>query len=228
MAGITGMDRRELLQRALLLVGATLLPLGDQAKADSKAESSEIGERQLALIAAVADTIIPKTDTPGAVEAGVPRTFAAMLRTWASPTRRADLIEALNRIDKLAQQQRGRRFTELNPSERHELLVAHDVAALQPAAAATGSNNAPAPVKSTVDPNYGKPKQEPPQNNASILSPQYADPAYAKLKELIVVLFYISESALTNELVYEHTPGAWRPSVPLTPETRNVGGLSVI
>lgn len=196
MTDITGMNRRELLQRALLLVGASLLPLGEQAHADSAPAKTQIEPGLLALITAVADTIIPKTETPGAVEAGVPRAFAAMLDTWASPTRRTDLIEALDRIDKAAKQQRGRSFTELTSGERHELLAAHDVAALQPA-----------------------------PNNASVLSPKYTDPAYAKLKELLVVLFYLSESALTHELVYEHTPGAWRPSVPVTPETRNVGGI---
>lgn len=196
MGEITGMNRRELLQRALLLLGASALPIGDQAQANPTIGKDELAQRQLALIAAVADTIIPKTDTPGAVEAGVPATFAAMLGTWASPARRADLIGALDRIDTLAKEQRSRSFTELAASERHELLAAHDAAALQP------------------DP-----------KSSSILSPRYVDPAYAKLKELIVVLFYLSESALTHELVYEHTPGAWRPSVPVTPETRNVGGL---
>jgi hypothetical protein len=197
---MTGMDRRELLQRALLLVGASLLPLDDQAQADSTTAKTPIEQTQLALISAVADTILPKTDTPGAVEAGVPQTFSAMLNTWASPTRRADLIEALSRIDKLSQQRRGRSFTDLAASERHEVLAAHDLAALQAS----------------------------PQNGGSALSPRYADPAYAKLKELIVVLFYLSESALTHELVYEHTPGVWRPSVTITPETRNSGGVGFI
>jgi gluconate 2-dehydrogenase gamma chain len=183
MTAVTGMNRRELLQRALLLVGASVLPVGDPVHADSKAEKWEIGQAQLALIAAVAGTIIPKTDTPGAVEAGVPQHFVDMLRTWASPTRRVELIQAFDRIDEVAQRQRGRHFTDLTPSERYELLAAHDMAAL--------------PV----------------------------DPAYVKLKELVVVLFYLSETALTHELVYEHTPGEWKPSVPVTPETRAVGGI---
>ncbi len=200
MSQITGMNRRELLQRALLLLGASVLPIDDPLHAGSATgKEEEIAQRQLALIAAVADTIIPKTETPGAVEAGVPQTFATMLRAWASPTQRAALTGALDRIDTVAQEQRGRRFPDLTSSERHALLAAHDVAALQP------------------DP-----------KSSSILSPRYADPAYAKLKELIVVLFYLSETALTHELVYEHTPGAWRPSVPVTPETRNVGGVGII
>lgn len=197
MAETTGLSRRELLHRALLLVGASLAPLREPVFANSANAKTGIQPGQMVLLTAVADTIIPETDTPGAVEAGVPRAFATMLDTWASPTRRADLLEALNRIDKLAQQQRGRRFAELAPGERHELLSAHDAASLEPA-----------------------------PNSASLFSPQYVDPAYAKLKELIVVLFYLSETALTHELVYEHSPGEWRPSVPVTPETRNVGGLS--
>lgn len=196
MTETAALSRRELLQRALLLVGASLAPLRGPAFANSTTTKPAIGPELMRLITAVADTIIPRTDTPGAVEAGVPRSFATMLDTWASATRRADLIEALNRIDKLAQQQRGRSFAELAPDERHELLAAHDVMALQPA-----------------------------PNNASIFSPQFVDPGYAKLKELIVVLFYLSETALTHELVYEHSPGTWRPSVPVTAETRNVGAF---
>ena len=57
--------------------------------------------------------------------------------------------------------------------------------------------------------------------------PRVADPGYGKLKELIVVLYYYSEPALTKELTYEHAPGEWQPSIPLTPETRAAGGFGL-
>ena len=41
-----------------------------------------------------------------------------------------------------------------------------------------------------------------------------------------MVLYYQSEVALTTELTYEHAPGKWQPSIPLTPETRQTGGLT--
>jgi gluconate 2-dehydrogenase gamma chain len=42
------------------------------------------------------------------------------------------------------------------------------------------------------------------------------------------VLYYYSEPALTHELAYEHSPGEWLPSIPVTPETRPWGGAGLI
>ena len=38
----------------------------------------------------------------------------------------------------------------------------------------------------------------------------------------------LSEPGMTQELAYEHAPGAWQPSIPVTPETRPAGGLGPI
>ncbi len=54
------------------------------------------------------------------------------------------------------------------------------------------------------------------------------NPGYVKLKELVIALYYNSETAMTKELIYEHVPGKFVPSLPVTPETRpfaGVGGL---
>lgn len=45
-------------------------------------------------------------------------------------------------------------------------------------------------------------------------------PDYARLKELLVALYYLSEIGATVELRYEHVPGAWVPSLPFTAQTR--------
>ena len=47
-----------------------------------------------------------------------------------------------------------------------------------------------------------------------------ADPAYRKFKNLILSLYYISEPGATQELRYEHVPGAWEPNNPVTLDTR--------
>lgn len=208
MTASSGMDRRALLQRALILAGAAALPGGSQALAAAvQAGKRQLDRARFALLAAVADTIVPKTDTPGAVDAGVPEKFDALLHTWASPTRRAELIAALDAIDTLSRQKLQKRFAVLSPNVRHELLAAHDLASLQ---SIPRSN-------SVAD-----------ESDLFMAGPPVANPAYAKLKELIVVLFYLSETALTHDLVYEHTPGEWRPSIPLTPETRANGGADLI
>ena len=46
------------------------------------------------------------------------------------------------------------------------------------------------------------------------------NPAFVKFKGLVLSLYYLSEAGATQELRYEHVPGAWEPSIPVTPDTR--------
>lgn len=202
----TSMDRRSLLEGALLLLGVTATA-GFTPEAFAKAASARpsLGAPEFALLSAVADTIIPKTETPGAVDAKVPAKFDALLVNWAAPKRRTELVGALTAIDRLARDKEGQPFAALSPEKRKELLLAHDAASLKPV---------PRAEKLTG-------------MRAMMAGPSVADPAYAKLKELIVVLYYYSEEALTTELTYEHSPGDWTPSVKVTPETRATGGLGM-
>jgi hypothetical protein len=225
----SGMDRRALLQRALLLAGATMLPGAAEALAATVAGGKrQLDEPRYALLTAVADTIVPRTDTPGAIDAGVPQNVDALLGAWASAKRRGELTAALDRIDQLARNQHQRSFAALTPVERAAVLAPHDAAALKPAPPTPPPAIPVGAAPTTVDPNYGKPKQEPVQTMADRMNPRYADPGYGKLKELIVVLFYYSEAALTHDLAYEHAPGAWEPSIPITPATRPWGGVGSI
>jgi hypothetical protein len=223
----TGIDRRALLQQALLLAGAIALPGG----ADALAAAARSGERLLepgrfALLTAVADTIVPRTDTPGAVDSEVPQNFDALLRNWAAPARRDALVGALDEIDALALRARQKPFAGLSAAERLELLAPHDLAALKPV---PRRDTAPVAtvgaVKSAADPSHGRLKQEP--VNPLMAEPAEANSPSAKLKELIVVLYYYSEPALTHELSYEHAPGKWQPSIPITPQSRPSGGVGL-
>jgi len=204
---IPSMDRRSLLESALLLMGVTATA-NFSTEAFAKAAASPkpfLDRKSFTLLSAIADTIIPKTDTPGAVDAHVPAKFDALLINWASPEHRTMLTGAMTKIDDLAREKQAKGFAELAPDQRKELLVAHDVTSLKPV-----------PRKDKLT-----------GMRAMMAGPSVADPGYAKLKELIVLLYYYSEEALTTELVYEHSPGGWTPSVKVTPETRATGGLGM-
>jgi hypothetical protein len=222
------LDRRALLQRALAIAGAvSVSSLSFEALAQAK---PVLDKAHFELLSAVADTIIPKTTTVGAVDVGVPRLFDGLLHNWASASRRDSLMKALDEIDKLALAKDKKKFAALPPQRRLALLTDHDAAALRPVA--PGGINETSQTKDTptvADPNYGRAKQEPaPPSAFKAGEPAVANPGYAKLKELIVVLYYSSEPALTQELVYEHSPGEWQPSIPITPETRASGGTGYL
>jgi len=198
------MDRRGMLGRMAALVGATAATaLSPAALAKAAAGPQRyLDATSFALLSAVADTIVPRTDTPGAVDAGVPATIDALLLNWASGERRYALAQALARIDAKARSQQGKSFADLAPDARYALLDAHDVEAL-----------AVVPAEQKLS-----------GLAAMMAGPAVADRGYAKLKELIVLAYYMSEPALTQELAYEHAPGEWQPSIPVTPQTRPAGG----
>lgn len=174
--------RRHLLQSVLALAGvASATPALAKALFEGPASLSAGSQ---ALLTAVADTLIPETDTPGAARAGVPAQFDKLLANWASAKRREELLAALDAIDGRARQANGLSFAVSSGPQRLEVLSAHDKASA-------------------------------------------ADPGYARLKSLLVTLYYLSEVGATVELRYEHAPGAWEPSIPVTAETRNYGGPGV-
>lgn len=225
------LNRRSMLQQALVMVGAAVVPGG----AEALAAAAKSGKRQLdapryALLTAVADTIIPKTDTPGAVDAGVPQIVDALLGAWASPPRRTTLLGALDKIDGLAMTQQKKPFAQLRLDERVALLRPHDAAALKALPKSAPPPNALplGATQTTMDPQVGRARQAPGPSMMERMAPRFTDPAYGKLKELIVIGYYCSETALTTELPYEHNPGAWEPSLPVTPDTRAWGGNALI
>lgn len=202
------MDRRALMQRVLMLAGATMLPGGTEAlAAAAKGGKRALSPARLATVTALADTIVPKTDTGGALDAEVPAKLDALLAVWASPEHKAEVLAGIDKVDVEARAKQGKTFAALTPAERTAFLTPYDAAALKTAPAAPSA--APVPVTRQM-------------------SPRAVDPGYQRLKELIVVLYYISEVALTQELTYDHSPGEWQPSLPVTATTRQVGGIAPI
>ncbi|MEL1251077.1 gluconate 2-dehydrogenase subunit 3 family protein [Aurantiacibacter gilvus] len=191
-----GMNRRALLQRALVLAGATAAIGACDAIgfADSDSPFRHSAE-DMALITALANVIVPTGDTVGAIDAGVPASFEGLMANWASPETReamASVLETLGALDP-----DGADFAGLSEARQAELLTAFDTEALAPAEGGGGSPFGPPPA---------------------------SNPDYQRFKQLVVVLFYLSEPALTQEIAYTHIPGRWDPSVPVTPETRPQGG----
>ncbi len=196
MFGRGGLDRRALLQQALLLAGAGAILPGVEAIGRAAVDSPfRYSAGDMALLTRVADLIIPRGNSVGAVDAGVPEQFEGLMANWASAETRAAMAGVLATIAALPGDRRS--FVEVTAAEQERLLTAHDAVALAPVPGAHGNPFGPPPA---------------------------ADAAYARFKQLVVTLFYLSQPALTQELAYTQVPGRWSPSVPVTPATRPEGG----
>jgi len=118
------LNRRELLQRvALLMGGAVSAPValavlnGCSRKPDASAPLV-LDDAQRAIIAEVAEIIIPRTDTPGAKDVGVPQFIEAMVQDALSSEDRQAFLEGVEDFDAAAQRAQGRPFLQLAPAQR--------------------------------------------------------------------------------------------------------------
>jgi gluconate 2-dehydrogenase gamma chain len=200
------LDRRALLQRMALLLGATAIP-AEVLAAPKRAAKRFLAAPQFALLSAIADTMIPVTDTPGALQVGVPAKLDGMLGAWASAKTKEMIVGAMAGINAEAKAKGAKSFVALSAAKRLELLKAHDIAALKPGP---------------------KPAIKLSGLAAMVGGTPVVNPGYRKLKELVIALYYGSEIASTKELVYEHNPGTFVPSIKITAESRPFAGVGGI
>jgi gluconate 2-dehydrogenase gamma chain len=71
-------------------------------------------------------TMIPRTDTPDAVEAGVPAFLDALMANWASPAHQAEMRDTVARLTRAAQSDTGKPLAQQTPAERLAWLTATD------------------------------------------------------------------------------------------------------
>lgn len=200
MIDLTHLDRRHMLGGIAALLGVAVLPA--EALAASGKTRRYLPHARFALLSAVADTILPTTDTPGALVAKVPERLDAMLRDWAAPSTRENMIGALSRIDTAARKAKGKGFAALPAPERAEVLRDHDKAALKSLPRADGSKPMLFDINAVP-----------------------TDPGYKRVKDLVILLHFYSPTGSEHELVYEHVPGPFEASIKLAPGARPYLGV---
>jgi hypothetical protein len=82
---------------------------------------------QMAQLRGFADTILPKTDTPGALDVGAPEFFDLLLAEWYPESERNEIIAGMNALEDKCRQSYGKPFAELDSSNRAAFLTTIDV-----------------------------------------------------------------------------------------------------
>jgi gluconate 2-dehydrogenase gamma chain len=127
------LDRRDLFTGAAALLGAELVaPLAKALAAETTATPMAPGfgashtaltADQRSLVAAISERIIPTTDTPGAIAAGVPGYIEMMLADWYEPTDCNDFMTGLGVLEGHARVGFNRAFVGLAPEEQDLILT---------------------------------------------------------------------------------------------------------
>ena len=109
------MNRRDFLQcAALLTAGATVIPntwsmnheqaafLAAQPDYIDREPLNFFSDLQRSAVSAIANQVIPATDTPGALEAGAPRFIELMVANWFNDAERKVFMDGLAQLQNLA------------------------------------------------------------------------------------------------------------------------------
>jgi glucoside 3-dehydrogenase (cytochrome c) hitch-hiker subunit len=147
-----------------------------------------LSKEEGAVVEDVADLILPRTDTPGARDVGVPAFIDVILKDAYPADDQARFVSGLKDFDAEAQRAHGKPFLELPQAQRLAFLQkVHDEAAV--AERKQADNEVP-----------------PSERNR---------PFVLMMKELTMLGFFVSKPGATQVLQYVAVPGGFQACIPL-------------
>ena len=184
------MNRREALSRVAILTGGAVL--GAEAflsgcKTNSKGIS--LSKDDVAFLDEVAETIIPKTATPGAKDAKVGEFMKIMVNDCYETKDQTIFMEGIKKLDEASKKLNSKGFMESTPEQRKALLVSLDKEAKEASAKAAEEHKQ-------------DPKKEIPKHY------------FTMFKQLTLSGFFTSEVGATKALRYVAVPGKFVGSYP--------------
>ena len=186
-----GVSRRDVL--AALLAGGAMAGVWSSAGAAAvlkkagagAAANPGLGKDEMAVLAAAAEVIVPATDTPSAREAGVHVFIDALVARWMTADEATVFRTGLAGLDAGARQRFGAGYAACTPQQAATLM--QELRAASPYGGRSFSLN------------------------DRILDPKA--PFYLRLRDLLVLGYFMSEQGSTRELRYIPVPGKFESNL---------------
>ncbi|MBX2874082.1 MAG: gluconate 2-dehydrogenase subunit 3 family protein [Saprospiraceae bacterium] len=124
------MDRREAIRRTSLLLGGAIsssalagVLSGCQATANVDWTPVLLDQEQARMLESIADCMLPATDTPGALDVGVPAFVDLMLKEAYNSEEQARFTEGLQSLTETCQEKHQKPFHNCSVAEQTALLT---------------------------------------------------------------------------------------------------------
>lgn len=195
------MERRELLKMIAAATGLAMVGGEAIAAGLSRASSEKLvfSNSDIQLLDEIAETILPKTDTPGAKEAGAGRQMAVQVQACYNATEQGWFVAGLAALQQRCQQQYNKPFLQLSAAEKQQLLTALDQEAKAHVAVLASNDSTNVTSKKPLD---GK--------KVSANTPHY----FTLFKQLTLFVFFTSKIGATEVLRYVAVPGKYDGNLP--------------
>jgi gluconate 2-dehydrogenase gamma chain len=186
------LTRREALKRVAWLMGGTVSASAILATQKGYSVTTPAGRKpsiltppQMSIVSAVSEILIPRTDTPGAIDVGVPRFIDLMLEDVCTQKDREHYLAGLADFDAAAHTEQGKEFLALEPTHQVALVRRfHDAAVIE-------------------------------DQRAARLREDLQRPFILMTKELTLLGFFTSRAGATQVLQYVAVPGSYHACLPV-------------
>jgi Gluconate 2-dehydrogenase subunit 3 len=187
------MKRRRAIWSIAFLGGGTIASIGIFKWFDwhKKPDISYLGS-QKKLLEALTETIIPTTDTPGAIEAGVPDFILKMVTENMNIVAQNRFIDGLKAVESYAEDTFGKSYIQCSEEQKNTIM------------------------------RYFEEKSKPLEGIAGKVQRKVlGDPFFPILKEYTCIGYCTSMVGATQALAYTLVPGRFVGCVPMTPNQKS-------
>jgi len=165
---------------------------------------------EIAYLNEIAETILPRTATPGAKDAKVGEFMNVMVRDCYTPEDQKIFKEGLNQLEKLSKEKYQNGFMQMQAPQRTELLTALDKEAKE-----YGETETYKKEKEALDKQENaKDSLEQSKGIFSYSKQRMPKHYFSMMKELTLLGFFTSEPGATQALRYSAVPGKYDPCLP--------------
>ena len=186
------LTRREALKRVAWLMGGTVsasailaIQKGYSATTPAGAKPAVLTPPQMRIVSTVSEIMIPRTDTPGAIDVGVPGFIDLMLADVYTQKDRERYLAGMADFDAAAHTEQGKEFLALEPTRQVALVRKfHDAAVIEDQRSAHQRDDVQRPF-------------------------------ILMTKELTLLGFFTSEAGATQVLQYIAVPGSYHACLPV-------------
>jgi gluconate 2-dehydrogenase gamma chain len=123
------MTRREAIRRTALMLGVAVTPslltgvMRAQAATPKRNAPAYLTAKQFETAGAIAERILPKTDTPGARDVGVPAFIDLMYGKYMTPSEKRVFASGLDEVESGSTSANKRSFSSSSPAQQDALLT---------------------------------------------------------------------------------------------------------
>ncbi|MDH3650985.1 MAG: gluconate 2-dehydrogenase subunit 3 family protein [Saprospiraceae bacterium] len=121
------MKRRKALKKTSLLIGSALttpalVGLWQSCQSPSSVRDSILSEARTQRVSVLTETILPRTETPGAVDAGVPQFIELILADVSTKEEVDQFLSGMDAFEEQCRQWEGKTFAQCNTARKEQIL----------------------------------------------------------------------------------------------------------